>query len=237
MLQTHLYITQTYIDLDKFYHLLSHYFFTKNQLPHKFEDIKLVDFPDFQKYLDQGRIIFPELDKKDDFREIQMDLEQHFLEPTIVFLGDVSTYSLPMQEGMLKLLEEPVPNLYLVLTSHDQVSLLETITSRSSLHFLPRSLVNQLLDQTLLDKVKQKLPPVGESLKALLKNSFELPDLKKVDRPEIDFWLWQLGCYTEEVLKTQPSSQLQNLLYKLKQAQKLNQDNVQKKFALDYLRV
>jgi hypothetical protein len=237
MIQTHLYITQTYLDLDKLYQLIAREFFNSGSLPDFKKDITLSEFTDWRKYQDRGQIILPHFDKKEDFRESQMSFEQHFAEPTLLFLGDVSTYSLALQEGMLKLLEEPVPHLTIVLTSHDVASLLETITSRARLHYIPRTVVHQILNQELLEKTKKNLPPIGDSLKQLLKGTFELPDLKKVEREEIDFWLWQLSCYAEEVLKSQSNSITQDLLHKILMAQKLNHDNTQKKFALDYLRV
>jgi hypothetical protein len=243
MPQSHIVLTQTYLDQTRLEKLLAKVFFetkegsnfTLSQLPSNLpSDNKLDEV--WTKFLSRGRILTPNLTGKKDFTESLLGFYEIYPQPTLLFLGSLNDYSLPMQEGMLKLLEEPPANLQILLLAQDRINILPTITSRCQFHQLPKSLVVALLDQDLLEKTKTKLPGVANWLKTWLTSPAPAwPDLKNVEREEIDFWLWQVQSYLEEYYKQKPERALAGKLTQALQARQLNRQNLQKKFVLGWL--
>ncbi len=238
MPQSHIVLTHTFIDQDRLTRILATRFSDKEK---KLFDLKTHDPKQnlanaWQKLQAEGRALQPELAEKKDFTESLLGFYEVYPQPTLLFLGNLSKYSLPMQEGMLKLLEEPPTNLSVILYAHDRSEILPTISSRCQFHQLSNNFVMQNLDESLLEKTKKKLPPVRDWLKLMIVgNSLELPDLKNVEREEIDFWLWQLQAYAEEYYRKEPQGTLAKILDKILHSRKLNRQNLQKKFVLGWL--
>jgi len=260
MFQSHIILTQTFIEEEKLIKLVT-YFFAKEQ---KFEKSihEIIKSCKFETEEDKIKIVYKggeiteeQLDlafehaknqqtvsvlsyeKKKDFRDNLMSLYQHYEKPNLLFLGNLNEYSKDLQEGMLKLLEEPPANLIIVLLAHNSTEVLPTISSRSRFYALPKDKVIKLMDQKLLKKTKAHLPVVSDVMKALLNGSFKASelDLKNVSREELDFWLWQVGVYLEAVFKAEPVNNVALIIEKILHARKLNQENLQKKFVLGWL--
>jgi len=188
------------------------------------------------KLLAQGLVLQPNLSAKKDFTEILLSFYTHYSQPTLLFLGNLSSFSLQMQEGMLKLLEEPPKNLQIILFAQNRSNILPTIASRCWFHNLKSDLVIKILDQNLLAQTQKKLPPVLDFCRSLLSDKkVSVPDLKIVEREELNFWLWQVQFYLENFYKQQPDSKYFNKLTKIIEARKLNEQNLQKKFIFGWL--
>lgn len=236
MLQSHIFITQGYLDTAKVNFLVAWAFFQNKSFAN------FSDFPsesdlekNYNKHLVSGQILEKSYQKKEDFTKDISNLYQKYPQPTLLFLGDLSSYSEKLQEGMLKLLEEPSQNLFIILYSKDAVNILPTIKSRSVVHTFSKQIILNNLDQKLLKKVQEKLPSPAEFIKDLLQKKVQsLPDLskKKVEREELDFWLWQLSLYADEIFKNNPNLQVSKLQEKILKAKSLNMSYVQKKFSL-----
>ncbi len=244
MLQTHIFLTQTYLDENKLsFYLAASFFqnfnFTSSLVNTQvsYSDDQLVDI--WHKYQASGQILRPTYDDKEKFTDSLLDLYKNYPNPCLLFLGNLSNYSLPMQEGMLKLLEEPPRNLHIVLYSQTKSIILPTINSRSQIHILPNTFVLKYLEPSLLESTKKKLPEIKIFAKELLAGleMSKIPDVSKVEREELDFWFWQLIYYFEQVYKQNLDTKLAKLIQKLLEAQVKNQNNVQKKFALGWLGV
>jgi len=192
-------------------------------------------FEEFRGYQSQNRIIQLKFDSKKDAREILGGLMQRFPEPTLLFLGNITEYSIPLQEGLLKILEEPPRNLQIIMFAHSAQEILPTIASRSSLIHLPGELVLKILDTDKAQKISKKLPNPTEFTKALLTSQVTQEtisglDIVKLERDEIDFWLWQVGMNLDHVYSKTPKKGIAVVMKKVLQAKHSNQANVQKKF-------
>ncbi len=240
MQQTYIVFTQSFVDsnfLDKY---LSYCFFDKYNLslPRNLKDKidnNTLDL-NFNRYLSSGQIIKTDFNKKKDFSSEVLDYYQQYTKPTILFLGDLSEHSELMQEGMLKLLEEPPKNLFIILLAKDHSQLLETITSRSRFVILNKKIIHTNLDNNLSENVQKKFPKAGDFSKKLLTQKVSLEvNYTKLERKEIQFWLWQIESCLIEIYKEKPEISVAQTLQKVLQAKKLNTQNVQKKFALEYL--
>lgn len=199
---------------------------------------------EWEHHLNLKEIIVKNFADKEDYREQIFKLYEVFPTPTILFLGDISSYSQSLQEGMLRLLEEPPHNLFCILFSQTRGELLSTISSRSLIPTLPGNRVLELLDQEKVQVVKKKLPEVSDFAKQIIKLSqsdsleeLELPDVSKVERDEIDFWLWQLQFYLEQVFLQSGNGSLAQIIEKVARSQKINRDNIQKKLALSWIKL
>ena len=174
---------------------------------------------------------------KREFRESLLGLYVTYDQPTLLYLGNLSDYSEQLQEGLLRLLEEPPENTTVVLSVASLSSVLPTIRSRTQALTLPTELVFALLDPALLEQVKAKLPAPVEAVKKLLQNTALSVDLKKVEREELDLWLWQLQSYLEQYYLRQPSPAIARALTRVVQASLDNEQNLQKKFVLETLQL
>ncbi len=240
MSYAHIVLTQTYVNYDKLKKLIAKAFFYHQNRTFLHNLEALLNSSDLAAFwnhqLATGTILEPNLDTKQEFTDSLLDFYVQYSQPTLLFLGNLENFSLPMQEGMLKFLEEPPEKLEIILFAQERYYILPTIGSRCQLHRLPKQLVMQLLDQDLLQKTQQKLPPVGLFCKQFLLNGpLVLPDLKNVERKELDFWLWQVQTYLENFYQQQPHVNYFSKLTKVIQARQLNQQNLQKKFVLAWL--
>jgi hypothetical protein len=242
-----LFITETYLHLKKLNSIIFSYLENTNHNTDNHElDISIIaqntDLEEvFNKNLNLGRIIEYEFSDKDDFRTISLELYQKFETKTYIFLGDINNYSIPLQEGMLKLIEEPPENLQIVVYCQNTNKILPTIKSRCQIEILPPSLILSTLNEELSQKVKEKLPIVSEFCKEFLKNNIDFTffnqiDLKNVEREEIDFWLWQALFYIKQIYLNNKANRLISVkIEKILQAKALNFANLQKKFVLESL--
>lgn len=230
---SYLILTNTYIDYQSLQKIVAATFFnSKNQLLNLDISLKEIDQNLYHQKQNTGQIIEINIDKKEEFTEQQNNWYQKYSHPTLLFLGDLNNYSENLQEGMLRLLEEPPHNLYPVLFAQDKSQILDTILSRCKIIQLKQKQILELLDLKMLELVKKKMPSVKESLTSMLQNNLILPDLSKIERPELDFWLWQIQTYLEALYKQNPTQNLANKLLSVLNARNLNRQNLQKKLAL-----
>lgn len=154
----------------------------------------------------------------------------------LLFLGYFNHYSIPLQEGLLRFLEEPPENLIPIIFASDKSLVLETIASRCQSFFLPKKMVLKCLDKSLNQNVKKKLPDIKTTLKQLFLNQeIQLPTTFNPEREEIDYWLWQMQCYLEEFFKKTTNPHIANLIRKVCQSRMYNRSGVQKKLVLKNL--
>lgn len=173
---------------------------------------------------------------KDDYRAKESGIYQIYESNQLLFLGNVTDYSIPLQEGMLRLIEEPPNNLSLVLFCHDIVDVLPTIISRCRVIYLPRSIIMNLLQKSEMEFIKKNFPLVKDFIQDWLVNSItEVKLSPKSTRDHIDAWLWQIGCYLDALYSKSPSISLAKAIEHIGYARRLNRDNVQKKFVIESL--
>lgn len=231
---SYLILTNTYIDTQKLQEIIAFEFFKSktNLLKINYKTIPQNTKELYLEKQNNGQIIEVLLVDKDDFKNQQSNWYQKYNQPTLLFLGDLNNYSKELQEGMLRLLEEPPHNLFPILFCQDQSQILSTIVSRCKLIQLNPKHILEILDPKLLEIIKKKLPDIKESLTAILKNNFILPDLSKVERAELDFWLWQIQTYLEALYKQNPTKAIAKKLLSIVESRNLNRQNLQKKLAL-----
>jgi DNA polymerase III, delta subunit len=235
MIQSHIILTQTYVNEEKIRQQVAASFFESGKI-----DITRVlnvdNYVDKYNHLfSQQRVLVMEFEDKDDFRSSLSGIYKKYSEPVMLFLGNLANYSTALQEGMLRLLEEPPQNLHIVLFAQSRARILPTIISRSQFYVLPESFVLQNLNNKIQTKVTKKLPQPGEVVKDLIANKFNFEVIKepsKLEREEIDLWLWQLGIYLSQYYKQRPVEQIARKIQRVLEAQKLNNQNTQKKFVL-----
>jgi hypothetical protein len=242
MINSHIYLTQTHITKQTLQRQVTFCFHKYGTFKLSDKDITLFSQAEqealFESLINTQQVILMDFTSKSDYRDIILSLYKTYELPTIVFLGNLNDYSVQLQEGMLRLLEEPPHNLYIVLFAHNHREILPTISSRSQIHLLPNNLVIQILDKDLSEKVKKKLPPPGESAQNLMSGTFDfntVKDFSKLEREEIDFWLWQVGAYLTEYYKQKPQAGIGVGLKKILESQKLNNENSLKKFVFAHL--
>ena len=197
----------------------------------------------WQKFQNLVRIITTVFDDKRDARVQIMSFYQNYSEPTLLFLGNLQDYSTALQESLLKFLEEPPSNLFVILFAHNSSQILGTISSRCLKIIVPTPFVFRLLDPVLAASVKEKLPSPSAICADFVKNKISaLPDLKKVERAELDLWLWQIekcleNLWLQEMSKNNSKliTKISTLLTKTLQTRQLNNQNLQKKLALGHL--
>jgi DNA polymerase III delta prime subunit len=236
-----IFLTQTFVDQDIILNdILVNFIVNENlrefiKKPITFTNQSKVDF---QNLIQNGRLVYPKLDSKEDFTSLISSFYQHHSQSTLLFLGDLSQYSLQLQESMLRLLEEPPSKVIIILLAQAKQNILNTIKSRCRLYILPKKYLIQKLDTSLLEKTKNKLPLPGVITKKLLNNELyrgEIPDLKNVEREELEFWLWQIQSYLLEYYKIKPDYFIAQKIEKVAQSIKFNNANMQKKFCMNTL--
>jgi replication-associated recombination protein RarA len=242
MQATNLFLTQTYLDLSKIQRQLAFSFFAKNSfefdLTLNSEDLEQI----WEQHISQNRIIsfdgsVGDTDnKKENFRRfISQEVYIKYNNPTILFLGDLTTYSESLQEGMLKLLEEPPVNLFIILFAQNLSQIKPTIISRCRIILLENNIVFANLDPKLLEKVK-KLPEPKVAVAALINNKkVEIEKVADFERDELDFWMWQIQANLSMLYSQQPQTQIAEAITRTLKARQLNSQNLQKKFAVGQL--
>ncbi len=239
IMHAQLFLTQTTLDLIQIHQIVAWSYFENGSfdfaqtIPN---ETQLKEYWDKRQTMNQIRIV--DVDSKSDFRKVASGLYQRYSQPTLLFLGDLGKYSEPLQESLLKLLEEPPYNLIVILYSHVRSDILPTIASRCRIVSLSDSIVLKCLDQKVVAQVEKKLPKASEFTQQLLsKSALTLSDLAKVEREEIDCWLWQISYNLQFIYTQNPQSSTAQLIEKVLVARQLNRQNLQKKFALGWLRV
>jgi len=247
MMQSYLFLTQTVVNQNMLHALVCANYFQPETFPFGLFQPTTVHFDPLQTekaqqllhHLEsQKQILIPDLSAKKDFREYSVNLYQNFPQPTLLFLGNISDYSISVQEGMLKLLEEPPHNVIIILYAQNRTDILPTIASRVTIHVLSEEIIRAVLDTTFIEKIKKTFPPIAQTAAELVQSpeTIVLDDifknLAKTERSELDFWLWQLSYYLIQMYKKQPHDHIAAVLTKVNSARQLNQGNVQKKFAV-----
>jgi DNA polymerase III, delta subunit len=242
MFQTNLFLTQTYLNLETLQKQLAFSFFSQQKLEFnstvKFEQVE----ENWHKYLSQNQITLwngeaaDTESKKESFRKfILNEVYIQYNKPTLLFLGDLTTYSDVLQEGMLKLLEEPPANLYIVLFAQNLSQIKPTIISRSNIKLVDNQTIFANLDSKLLEKVK-KLPEPKIAVNLLINNKkVEIEKVADFERDELDFWMWQVQTNLTTLYASQPETQIAKAITKVLLARQLNTQNLQKKFAIGQL--
>lgn len=200
----------------------------ENNLENNLEDKINANWHKFQA---SGQILTANFDDKKDCREQILTFYQNYSKPTLLFLGNLENYSIPLQEGLLKFLEEPPDNLFIILLASNSSQILPTILSRTHKVLLTNSTVFSLLDKEILEKISKNLLGPREIVKEILLGKMPLIDLKKVERNEFDMWLWQIEKCLEEVFRQKNTPNSAQYLTKILQVRKLNSQNLQKKLA------
>jgi len=250
MQQTFIVTTHTTIDVLKLQHIIVHEWQKANfALPIALKTIatdtyqlpNLLDESAFSALQAGGQIITKNYDSKREFRTELLSLYAQYNQPTIAFLGDIDSYDERLQEGMLKLLEEPPQNMLIVLTAQSVATILPTIVSRAQIISLPQKTVFGLLSPDLKKSTEKHLGKAEDTAKKLLrgeslKSWIDGLDLKKVERHELSFWLWMLSVclqtfYTNPAM-TSSQPLIATLLQSSVQARVYNDANVQKKMVL-----
>lgn len=186
--------------------------------------------------LNSRRIKTDHYAKKQDFRQSVMELYESYEQETLIFLGNLTQYSIQLQEGMLRLLEEPPSNAFVVLFVNDLSSVLSTIRSRSRIVSLNSEMVFKLLRPDLSESVQKKLPAPQTTVKHIINHQEVVVDaIAKLDREEIDLWLWQLQTYLEQYYQQDTRFTIGQALTRVLQAKKFNQSNMLKRLVIESL--
>lgn len=248
MNQSSIFLIHTYLDLESLIPQLSKQILDQIEAGQNFQVQKNILPEDFSsqsiwwdKYLIQEKVIIPNWLFKEDIEKKLIDNEmlnfyKLYSKPTLIFLGDLSKLSLPVQESWLKFIEEPPKNLYPILFSPDIFTILPTIKSRCQIFNLDKATCLNFLDKKLLATCKKKYPNVGEFTVNFIRNiDTDLSTLIKAEREEINFWLWQVLQNLEAIYTEKPSFNVAQKIQKALLATRLNHDNLQKKIALGAL--
>jgi hypothetical protein len=246
-----IFLTQTFLDLEKVDKMVAKVFFEDLKQTTSFwqnfdNDKEYEQNLDqvWRQFLVQGRLIESKIYKKS--AETALGLKQEFdkelpkfykkfSKPTLLFLGNLEKYREVLQDAMLKLLEEPPQNLQIILYEQNLNDLLPTIQSRSILVSLPKSLIFQNLDKKILEKTNKLFPKAGDFAKQMLNDKAQNPFQKDTERDQIDCWLWQLQVCLEELYKQLPEIKVAKALQKVTRARQLNSQNLLKKLTLSVL--
>jgi DNA polymerase III, delta subunit len=239
MIQTYLFLTQTSLELNKIQQNLTQNFFENNKIEINSNQANEILW---ERHRNTGQIIlFEPTDlgtdsKKETFKKfLQNDVWVSYANPTLLFLGDLSQYSDSLQEGMLKLLEEPPTNLVIILFAQNLSRIKPTIISRSRIQTIPMQIVFQNLNPKIIEKVK-KLPEPSMVVKNLLGNTkIEVDKVSDYEREEIDMWLWQIETNLGMIYKEKPENKIAESITKVLRARQLNDQNLQKKFSIGWL--
>lgn len=238
-------VTETKLDTDQLIRVLSESFFDQNAFK--------ISTDNFDKYLESSKTNFnlrlsnDEVkilsgDSKKELINLLTDLYRVYQKESLVFIDQIDSYDISLQHGLLKILEESPKNLNFVLISKTFNNILPTITSRTNLINIQDDPKIKLLDKELLEKVKQKLPKPGEFIKDLINTKIQsqfiaIPDLTKVERDEIDFWLWQVLFNLKTLKKTNDLPIISSLINATILALDCNYKSLQKKFVFENFNV
>ncbi len=241
MIQSNIILTKTFLNLDRLKKNLAWVFFNHNfsfdlsknndNFYHDNEG-KIDDF--YRQMMDNNRIISYSFKEKKEMKEAVMEFYYKREKPTLLFMGDLSSYSIPLQEGMLRFLEEPPQNLYIILFSKDKSIILPTITSRSNIISLSDKQIFSNLNSHLHETIQKKFPsPKQTAVDLYSKKSITVDDIKKTEREEIEYWLWQVKSYVELLFCKKPTKHGSDIILAIHKAMNLNNQNLQKKFVIE----
>ncbi len=235
--QALLLVTHTYVDEVLLQKIVAHDFFAgklQKGFSTSFDNQSLEQ--EWDSLLHNRQVMVNNYEKKQEFRLRVLELYENYEQPTLIFLGNLSSYSEQLQEGMLRLLEEPPHNAHLVLFVHDVSTIITTIKSRSQVLPLPSELVFKLLPPILSQKVKTKLPNPAETVKNLIaKQSISIENINKLERNELELWLWQLQIYLEKFYEQNPQPRIAQAIKRVLNAKKYNQENMLKRLVIEGL--
>ena len=240
-MQTYLVITQTFVDQQNLIERLTASFLASKNFRNSWKkdlQAELGTSINLKNLIDTQQVIIPNLESKEDFRTQINTFYRTWPSPTLLFLGDISTYSQELQEGMLKLLEEPPSNLNIFIFAQNTQNILLTILSRSTKLILPKDYVLANLDQSMCQNLKDKILPASEFTKQLISGKSIETDEKLLEREEIDFYLWQVATNLDYIFTKDKDSQqatIANFIQKVAAARLLNAQNLQKKFVIKSL--
>lgn len=237
MNQSSIFLTHTFLDLDK---LIPHLACSILEQVDSGKNFKLPTIFDqmhssakWEMYINSERVILPNWLSKDDFREELSGLYKHYTTPTLLFLGDLGSMSVPAQESLLKLIEETPHNLHPILFSPDIFNILPTIKSRCQIYNLSMEICTKFLDSNLMEICKKKYPDVSLFAINFVNGRFtDLTVLNKAERNEITFWLWLVLQNLEAIYSEQSSKNVAEKIKEVLESMRLNSNNLQKKFAL-----
>ncbi len=201
-----------------------------------------IDEDIWAKYRNSGQIIlFEPKESSKDSDVVQFNnfvcssLNKKFEKPTILFLGDLSDLSNSVQEASLKLLEEPPKNLIIIIFAQNLSRIKSTIISRSRIQTIQTQVVFQNLNVKVVEKTK-KLPEPSVVVKKLLGNiKVEIDKISDYEREELDMWLWKIETNLGMLYREKQESKIAEAITKVLRARQLNDQNLQKKFAVGWL--
>lgn len=245
---SNLFITDTFLDLAKIntyiYQVLKEKIVNIEKWSSEIvaDDVKNKEILDqYLSGINQNIIIIPNFENKDEFKSILSEIYQSYPVKTYLFLGDINAYSLQLQEGLLKLIEEPPENLQIILYSQNTNHILGTIKSRVKLNIIPNCLILKCINSDLIEIVKKKFPLPLDFVKEYclddqnesIKNSI---DVSKAERAEIEMWLWQILFYLKTIYQQKNGSRLiATKIEKVLIAIDYSRRNTQKKFVIESL--
>ncbi len=165
---------------------------------------------------------------KEDLANTLVPLFIRYDRPTYLILGSLSKISLPMQQGLLRFIEEPPSNLNLILTARTKSQALTTIISRCDLRVLPTQIALKYIDREKNAELTAGLPEARAFIQNLIQNQkIQNPNFKNISREGLEIWLWQLEYFLSEViLKNDSSVKLAHIFENILIAKKLNQASV-----------
>ena len=174
-----LYITQTYLDNSKFVK----YLLSENN------EFRLIDL---------------DIQNKKDLDEVLYTLYTNRTIKEMVYLGDVSQLSQNAQQSLLKFLEEPPHNLLVIISSQYHQDVIPTVLSRVKTVNMKYSQLSPLLDSARIDFSAKAFAPVKDTVNTLIFDTIHITnfgDLAKIERDQLEFYLWQVSLTFDIILK------------------------------------
>jgi len=235
-----IYITQTKINHQLFNKLVFSVFKETGQIPFSSQlqklDPKSTEINNLNLDNQSNLLKSPVFLDKNDLRTFLNTISVHRSQPELLFFGDLSNLSTAFQEGLLAFLENPPQNLYIFLTANSGQDILATIKSRSRLEFLEQKLVYTLIEPEIKLTSEKNLMEITKAAKLILTDqNLEFTNLTKVERAEIDFWLWSLEVYLSQYYLKNQSPKVAEKIDRVIKARIMNKQNLQKKFVLGYI--
>lgn len=142
----------------------------------------------------------------------------------IVIIFNAHNLNIESQNALLKSLEEPGNNNFIILTTNKESALLSTIVSRCHLIRLK----NQ--QKSKPEKTNSQLEITGD----FAKDSIRLDSLYKSKEKILPFLKDQLDFYQQELIK-KPNTQNSHLVKKILKAIKMTESRVDPRNALDFI--
>jgi hypothetical protein len=240
-MSSYLVVTETKLNTDKLIRVISESFFENSNIIITEDNLELY-YKTSEKYfnsrLSSGQVKIVSGKDKSEIIDIINELYCVYKDQTLVFIDQIDSYHVSLQHGFLKILEESPKNLYFVLVSKSLNNILPTIISRTKIVNITDQIKLKMLDQDLFEKVKDKLPRPSEFVRELINSKINgllvnIPDLTKVERDEIDFWLWQVLFNLKTLRTTNDLQVIPTLISSTILALDSNSKSLQKKFVFE----